>query len=374
MMEDTVMTTAAKLSRRRVLLGAGVSVAATGPFFHVTPAKADKGELVVVGWGGSRAAAMREVMFQPFERATGIRVRDDGPPEAAKVKAMVESGNVTWDILDTDIPAILTMAKNELLTKIDYAKIERSKLEKIPEVLRHPYGLGHLIYSFNIVYNTKTIPAGKHPPSWADVWDGQRYKGARSFPFRGGISPQLEMALLADGVPIDKLYPLDLERAWAAMDRLRPLVTKWYANHAEAIQLLSSGEIDICCTIGPRGITAKREGAPIEVEYNQGKLAPDNWAIVKGARNIDAVYQFLSFAIDGKVQAELAKRVPYGPSSQDAFNFLTEAEAKELNTSPANIPRQFWNDTAWWGEIGPDGKTNQEAQTERYAKWMVRRS
>ena len=101
MMEDTVMTTAAKLSRRRVLLGAGVSVAATGPFFHVTPAKADKGELVVVGWGGSRAAAMREVMFQPFERATGIRVRDDGPPEAAKVKAMVESGNVTWDILDT---------------------------------------------------------------------------------------------------------------------------------------------------------------------------------------------------------------------------------------------------------------------------------
>ena len=147
------------------------------------------------------------------------------------------------------------------------------------------------------------------------------------------------------------------------MDRLRPLVTKWYANHAEAIQLLSSGEIDICCTIGPRGITAKREGAPIEVEYNQGKLAPDNWAIVKGARNIDAVYQFLSFAIDGKVQAELAKRVPYGPSSQDAFNFLTEAEAKELNTSPANIPRQFWNDTAWWGEIGPDrqdepGSTN----------------
>jgi len=182
------------------------------------------------------------------------------------------------------------------------------------------------------------------------------------------------MALVADGVPIDKLYPLDLERAWAAMDRLRPLVTKWYANHAEAIQLLSSGEIDICCTIGPRGITAKREGAPIEVEYNQGKLAPDNWAIVKGARNIDVVYQFLSFAIDGKVQAELAKRVPYGPSSQDAFNFLTEAEAKELNTSPANIPRQFWNDTAWWGEIGPDGKTNQEAQTERYAKWMVRRS
>src|SRR5215213_5459067 len=144
MMEDTVMTTAAKLSRRRVLLGAGVSVA-TGPFFHVTPAKADKGELVVVGWGGSRAAAMREVMFAPFEKATGIRVRDDGPPEAAKVKAMVDSGNVTWDVLDTDIPAILSMVNAKLLDPIDYGKIDKAKLAKIPSVLHHPYGLGHLI-------------------------------------------------------------------------------------------------------------------------------------------------------------------------------------------------------------------------------------
>lgn len=368
------MTRIANPSRRSVLLAAGASLAAAGPFFHVTPAKADKGEIVVVGWGGSRAAAMREVMFQPFERATGVRVRDDGPPEAAKVKAMVEGGNVTWDILDTDIPAILTMVKNDLLTKIDYGKLDRAKLEKIPEVLRHPYGLGHLIYSFNIVYNTKTFPTGKHPQSWADVWDGQKFNGARSFPFRGGISPQLEVALVADGVPMDRLYPLDIERAWKAMDRIRPLVTKWYANHAEAIQLLTSGEVDICCTIGPRGITAKREGAPIDVEYNGGKLAPDNWAIVKGARNLDAVYQFLNFVIDGKVQAELATRVPYGPSSQDAFNHLSEAEAKDLNTSPANVQRQFWNNTDWWGQIGPDGKTNQEAQVERYAKWMIRRS
>ena len=150
---------------------------------------------------------MREVMFQPFERPTGIRVRDDGPPEAAKVKAMVESGNVTWDILDTDIPAILTMAKNNLLEKIDYGRLDKARLDKIPPVLHHPYGIGHLIYSFNIVYNTKTFPTGKHPQSWADVWDGQKFKGARSFPFRGGISPQLELAVVADGVPTDKVYP-----------------------------------------------------------------------------------------------------------------------------------------------------------------------
>lgn len=362
------------ITRRHALIGAGgASLAAVGPFFHIRPARADKGEIVVAGWGGSRTAAMREVMFKPFEAATGIRVRDDGPPEAAKVKAQADSGNVTWDVLDTDIPAILTMAKNGHLQKIDYAKLDAARLGAIPKVLHHEYGLGHLIYGFNIVYNTKTFPTGKHPQTWADVWDGAKFKGGRSFPFRGGISPQLEVAVIADGVAIDKVYPLDVERAWKAYDRVRPLVTKWYANHAEAIQLVSKGEIDVCCTVGPRGIVAKKEGAPVDVEYAGGKLAPDNWAIVKGTKNLDAVYQFLNFAIDPKVQAELAKRIPYGPSSTDAFKYLSEAEAKDLNTSPDNLKKQFWTDIAWWGAIGPDGKTNTEAQTERYAKWMVQK-
>lgn len=367
--------TSTRLIRRRGMLKGTAALAALGtPFLHVRPARADKGELVVASWGGSRAAAFREVMFAPFERATGIKVRDDGPPEAARVRAMAQAGSVTWDILDTDIPAILTLARSDLLHKIDYSKIGAAKLARIPDVLKTEYGIGHLIYSFNIIYNTKALPTGRHPKSWADVWDGTAFKGGRSFPFRGGISPQLEMALLADGVAMNAIYPMDVERAWTAMDRLRPLVTKWYANHAEAIQLVSSGEVDICCTIGPRGVTAKAAGAPVDVEWNQGKLVPDNWAIVKGTQNLDAAYQFLDFALDARVQAEVAKRVPYGPSNLDAFNHLSEAEAAVLNTAPANLSRQFWHDTAWWGATGPDGRTNVERETERYARWMLRRS
>ena len=67
------------ISRRKVLRGgAASSLAALGPFVHTNKARADKGEIVVASWGGSRTSAMREVMFKPFEAATGIRVRDDG--------------------------------------------------------------------------------------------------------------------------------------------------------------------------------------------------------------------------------------------------------------------------------------------------------
>lgn len=367
------MTTLRRPTRRTLLRGAAALPLLAAPSLFIRRATAQGVELVVASWGGSRAAAFREVMFAPFERETGIKVRDDGPPEAARVRAMSQAGNVTWDILDTDIPAILTMAKNELLHPIDYGRLNAGRLARIPQVLKHQYGIGHLIYSFNIVYNTRTYPNGTHPKSWAEVWDGQKIRGGRSFPFRGGISPQLEFGLLADGVAPDKVYPMDVDRAWRAMDRLRPLVTKWYANHAEAIQLLSSGEVDICCTIGPRGITAKQGGAPVDVEWNGGKLAPDNWAIPKGTRNLDAVYKFLDFALQPQIQAEVSKRVPYGPSNLDAFNHLSEAEAAVLNTAPANLSRQFWHDTDWWGATGTDGKTNVERETERYARWMLRR-
>src|SRR5262245_10395491 len=133
----TSMSRKQPISRRKVLRGGASSLAALGPFFHANKARADKGESVVASWGGARTSAMREVMFEPFEAATGIRVRDDGPPEAAKVKAQADSGNITWDVLDTDIPAILTMAKNNLLLPIDYAKLDKEKLDKNPTIRIH---------------------------------------------------------------------------------------------------------------------------------------------------------------------------------------------------------------------------------------------
>jgi putative spermidine/putrescine transport system substrate-binding protein len=265
------------------------------------------------------------------------------------------------------------MVKDGLLEPINYGKLDRAKLDRIPKPLHSSHGIGHKIYSFNIVYNTKTFPTGKHPRSWAEVWDGQKFKGGRSFNFRGGIGPQLELALLADGVTIDKLYPVDVERAWKSMDRVRPLVTKWYQSHAEAIQLVTAGEVDVACTIGPRAVTAKRTGAPIDVDYNEGKLGSDYWCVVKGSKNQEVALQFINFALDGKRQAGMVKENPYGPSNAAAFEFLTRDEARDLTTAPDNIKRQFWINEDWWGKVGADGKNENQKQKERFATWMLQK-
>ena len=361
------------VKRRDVLkaLGTGTAAAALGPFVHARPARADKGQLVVVTWGGSLVKAQRKAFFEGFEKETGIRIKDDTPPAPAKVKTMVESGNVTWDIVETDLGAILTMRKDNLLEPIDYGKLDRRAIDALYPATRLPDAVGSHLYSFNIVYNTKAFPPGRHPRSWVDVWDATRFKGGRSMNFGGGVTPQLEIALLGDGVPKDRIYPIDVPRAYASLSKLKPLVNKWYGSHAEAIQLVTTGESAMACTVGPRAVAARRDGAPIDVEFNEGRLAANHWCIVRGSKNRDAAHAFISYASDAKRQAVMALEVPYGPSNRKAVEFLKPAEARELPSSPENEKLQWWWDATWWGEIGPDGKTNRERETEKFARWMV---
>jgi len=107
------------------------------------------------------------------------------------------------------------------------------------------------------------------------------------------------------------------------------------------------------------------------VEYNQGKLASDNWCLVKGVRNKKVAMEFINTALDPKMQASIAQKVPYGPSNTGAFEFLSAQDAADLTTSPENIKQQFWWNTDWWSAPGPDGKSPREAQGERFAKWMI---
>jgi putative spermidine/putrescine transport system substrate-binding protein len=44
--------------------------------------------------------AQREAFFAPFRKETGIDVIETTTPEFAKIRAMVESGNTEWDVVN----------------------------------------------------------------------------------------------------------------------------------------------------------------------------------------------------------------------------------------------------------------------------------
>ena len=352
------------------LLGLAFLFSPTGSLITVAPAAE---QVVVCNWGGRSAELEKECFYQPFEKETGIKVIMTSPPVVAKIKAQVDSGNIEWDLILTDIPAIITLTEGEraYLEELDYSKIDQQVLAQIIPETKRKYSIGGRIYSFNICYNTNTFKTD-HPKSWAEVWDIEKFPGARSFPNPyGGIPPQYEVFLMADGVPMDKLYPIDVERAWRSITKLKPHITKWYKSHAQAVQMLVNGEIDVACTIGPRVIAAKWDGAPVDVEYNQQKLAADNWSIIRGARNKKAAYKLINYILDAKRQACFSSKAPYGPSNMEATKYIDPKIAEDLNTSPKNLAKAYWHNVRWWTEVGSDGKSNRVKSIERYNKWLV---
>lgn len=116
------------------------------------------------------------------------------------MKAMVESGNIEWDVVDVEARDVYRGVKAGLLEPLDYNIIDKKDI--IPEMV-HPYGVGIEYWAGILAYSKKKFPAGNHPKSWADFWEIKRFPGKRTLYKTPYMT--LEIALMAYGVPKDKL-------------------------------------------------------------------------------------------------------------------------------------------------------------------------
>src|SRR5262249_42738465 len=229
---------------RRYVLKMGVLTAATGTT-ALAPrvARAQAKQLVVCSWGGAYQEAQRKTMFQPFERETGIKVVEASPTDYGKLKAMVQSGNAEWDLVDVGDLNVIAGTKDNLLEPLDYQTIDTRDV--FPQVV-HKFGIGTIYYSTVLAYSTKKYAKGDHPKSWAQFWDVAKFPGPRTL--RNNPLDNLEFALLADDVPLDKVYPLDVERAFRSMDRIKKHINVWWTTGAQPAQLLADGEVDLAAS------------------------------------------------------------------------------------------------------------------------------
>jgi putative spermidine/putrescine transport system substrate-binding protein len=357
---------AADAKRRRLLkhgLAAG-TVALAAPYFFVRVAAAQRTkELVVVHWGGAGGDANRKAYFEPFSKETGIRITEQTGPGMEKVKAQVDVGNVNWDVL-VDIGAFRMFQgmQQDLLEKIDYNVVTNTK-----DLLKYAiqtYGVGSNVGSEVITFNSKKLPSGKQPKTWADFWNVSGVPGHRAMHQKA--FGNLEIALIADGVPADKLYPLDVERAFRKLQQLKPHIDVWTTTYDQPLRLLTDGEVDMAPTWNARASSAVDKGAPLGVEWNQGFLYYDMWSVPKGAPNAKAAMQFINFCLDAKRQAEFATLYPYGPVNTKALDMIPANVRAQQPTAPQNLEKQILFDDQWWA-------SRLTGLTERFALWTAQK-
>lgn len=306
------------------------------------PALADT-TLTYVSFGGSLQAAEEKAWLEPFAAAhPGVEIVYDFI-DYAKLKAMVESGNVTWDVVTTGNDFGLDNDA-ALLEPIDCSIVPCDKLQpnRFPTT---GYRVPQSTSGLAIGYNTTLMPAGKAPQGWVDFFDTKAFPGKRVMMGDTSSFP-LEQALLGDGVPADQLYPLDIKRALAKLDSLGDdlIVTPSYQGCAE---MVASGEAVMGGCWTGRLLAMADAGQPVAMQWNQGIISPGYWAVPKGAPNKDLAMQFIAWAVSGDHNGDLAKFIPYGPANVDALPKVDPALAPKLQSSYLDVsvfPDDIWYD------------------------------
>jgi putative spermidine/putrescine transport system substrate-binding protein len=310
-----------------------------------TPAHAQAKEVVLANWGGDAVKFMGDAWGAPFEKDTGIKVAiDSSGPSLAKIKAMVESGKVTWDVLDTGAGTSFDLGKAGLLERIDYSIVDKTQ---IPPAFAMPWCVGNGAYSYVIAYDTSKVGATP-PQNWAEFWDVKRWPGKRTM--RKSMHSVLEAALLADGVARDKIYPIDTKRAFDKVKQIKEHIVWWNAG-ADSQQLIRDGE----CVIGniwstrAKGLETDSRGR-ITWTWNDGIVTSAVLAVPRGNPAGKAAMQFINSTLIPERQVAFFKTLGTAPANPRAAA-LVPAELKRFNALDTdNAAKQIFLDDAWYAD------------------------
>lgn len=319
--------------------------------------------LTFVSYGGIFQEGQTKAALEPFAKESGATILQDGPTENAKIKAQVDSNNVTWDVVDTS--NVFSAANcGELFLPIDTSIVDTSK---IPEGAQtDECSVPAMGYGLIVVYNTEKY--GANPPkTWADFYDTQKFPGKRGMQgIPGDLDPGVfEGALLADGVAPDAIYPIDSTRALKKMSSIRDDFVFWTTG-AQSQQLIEAGQVDMAVVWSGRAYSAVKNGAPFAPVWDQWMPEADTIAVPKGARNPKASMALINYYLGADQQAKLTELTSYSPINVDAKPDLDELAESYLTTSPERLADRFPLDLPWWAE-------NREAMITAYNDWLAGR-
>lgn len=307
------------------------------------PAVAD--QITFVSQGGSYQEAQTKAILDPAAKRLNITIKQDSVPDAwPLVKAQGDAGKPVWDVIDTPPSNCLRGGREGLIEPLDLARIPNAA--KMPEAYRTPYSVAYEFYSSVIGYNNRSLK--KAPQTWADFWNVKDFPGTRAL--RNDPMGTLEAALLSDGVPRDKLYPLDVNRAYKRLEQIKPDIAVWWSSGGQSAQLLSDGEVDMLMIWNGRVSAVRKDNPDVDFTFNDGILQNTQLCILKNAPNYATAVKFVNEAISPDLQANLPLYIDYGPGNPAAFETgkLSTERARQLPSAPDNAARQALLSEEWW--------------------------
>lgn len=317
--------------------GAATSAASAAP----TAAPQAPVTMTVVVTGGSLKDAQVAAWFDPFQKANpNIKIVYDEPFDYAKLKAMVEAKNVTWDLMLQGSDFGLGTSE-QYLEKIDCTIVPCSELQ--PEKFktggyRAPFEVTPLVLS----WRSDIFPAANEPKTYADMWDLTKFPGKRVL-WNGRAQGLLELALIADGVKPENLYPLDVNRAFAKYDKIKSSIV-WAGSSAQCAQYLRDKVAPIGVCFNGRVWDAQQAGAPIKWGWDNAVTWGGYLVIPKGAPHAKEAQKLIAYMTSAENNHKQANLYPYGPVNIKSIGKVDPKMAQAAGDGQKLV----FTDDVWW--------------------------
>lgn len=333
--------------------------------------------ITVVSWGGAYTKSQVEAYHKPWIAATGNQIKsEDYNGGTAEIKAQVEAGNVTWDLVDVELSDAIRACDEGLLEEMDHsmwppAPDGTPATEDFIEGTLYDCAVANIVWSTIFAYDKSKMPEG--PTTVADFFDLEKFPGKRGL--RKNPKANLEFALMGEGVPAAEVYDVlateeGVERAFAKLDTIKDDVVWWEAG-AQPPQLLADGEVAMTTAYNGRIFNAVAgEDKPFEIVWDGQIWDLDLWVVPKGAPNKDLAMEFVAFSTATEQLAAQASYISYGPARKSSAPLVGKYDGKDIEmgphmpTNPDNLANAVQNNFEFWAD-------NQDQLNERFNAWLA---
>ena len=338
-------------------------------------------DITVTSWGGAYTNSQQKAYGAPWEKKTGAKITwENYNGGLGEIKAQVEAGAVTWDIVDVLPDQAITGCDEGLFEELPFDKFVPAPdgTPMVQDMMVPPVSncaAPQIFWSYAIFYDKTRYPDGSGPKSMADFYDVGKFPGKRGI--HSWANANIEMALVADGVEPGEVYDVmstkeGIDRAFAKLDTIKDHVVFWSAG-SQPLELVKSGETVMALAYNGRsGAAILTENQPFEIVWDGQVLEQEYIVMVKGTKNYDEALDFMIFASAPEQQAGQAKWINYGPMRKSALDIIAANEpffhngANIMPHMPNReevLARSVIADPFWWADNGAE-------IAERFTAWM----
>jgi putative spermidine/putrescine transport system substrate-binding protein len=333
------------------------------PWVGIAGSRAQEGPLVIATWGGAYTEALQEAFTNPFTEATGTEVQFVDAPGGynAMLEAQAAADNVTWDIIDIGEEDAVALIDQGLLQPLP-EDLKAELIEAVGEENVTDYGVSFAAYGSVIACNSAVADACPATP--AEFWDVENFPGRRTM-YGDGWSDALIYALLADGVANEDLYPLDVDRAFAKLDEIKPHINVWWTTGDQSQQIFRDEEVVMGILWDGRAAGLREQGVDIQLSFAGSPISRDLLVVPADAPNAEAAFEFLRwYATHPDGGAVWIEAMGYGVANPEAYANVAPEITADMGGAPENMDKGVILDVEW-------SRENRDEVLPRWTEWLA---